>query len=242
MLTMRMALGWSQNWITAHIMKLVTPTPVVELTKRMGINSPNLDPYPSICLGTFDASVFDMTGAYSVFANHGIWTEPTFITRIEDKNGNVLYTSHPQIRQAMSEQNAYVMTYLLKGVIDDGTGSRMHFTYHLYNPIGGKTGTTTNNSDGWFIGITPQLVTGVWTGFENRAIHFRSTAFGEGANTALPIWALYMQKVYDNPALGIKKNVDFDPPKNGVSIQLDCSQYSQQQQQGTSEADKKLEF
>lgn len=241
MLTMRAALAWSQNWITAHIMKLVTPAPVVEQIKRMGVNSPNLDPYPSICLGTFDASVFDMTGAYSVFANHGIWTEPTFIMRIEDKNGNVLYTSHPQIRQAMNEQNAYVMTYLLKGVIQQGTGSRMQFTYHLYNPIGGKTGTTSNNSDGWFIGITPQLVTGVWTGFENRAIHFRSTAFGEGANTALPIWALYMQKVYANQALGIKKNVDFDPPKGGVNIQLDCNQYNQQQQ-NTNEADKKLEF
>ncbi|MGN6181101.1 MAG: transglycosylase domain-containing protein [Mucilaginibacter sp.] len=242
MLTMRAALGWSQNWITAHIMKLVTPSPVVELIKRMGVNSPNLDPYPSICLGTFDASVFDMTGAYCAFANHGIWTEPTFILRIEDKNGNVLYTSHPQVRQALNEQNAYVMTYLLKGVIQDGTGSRMQFTYHLYNPIGGKTGTTSNNSDGWFIGITPQLVTGVWTGFENRAIHFRSTAFGEGSNTALPIWALYMQKVYANPALGIEKNVDFDAPKGGVSIQLDCNQYNQQQQQNPAEADKKLEF
>jgi penicillin-binding protein 1A len=241
MLTMREALAWSQNWITAHIMKQVTPAPVVEQIKRMGVNSPNLDPYPSICLGTFDASVFDMTGAYSVFANHGIWTEPTFITRIEDKNGNVLWTSHPQVRQAMNEQNAYVMTYLMKGVIENGTGSRMRFTYHLENPIAGKTGTTSNNSDGWFIGITPQLVTGVWTGFENRAIHFRSTAFGEGANTALPIWALYMQKVYANPALGIKKNVDFDPPKGGVSIQLDCNQYNQQQQ-NPSEADKKLEF
>jgi penicillin-binding protein 1A len=242
MLTMRAALGWSQNWITAHIMKLVTPSPVVELIKRMGVNSPNLDPYPSICLGTFDASVFDMTGAYCAFANHGIWTEPTFILRITDKNGNVLYTSHPQVRQALNEQNAYVMTYLLKGVIQNGTGSRMQFTYHLYNPIGGKTGTTSNNSDGWFIGITPQLVTGVWTGFENRAIHFRSTAFGEGANTALPIWALYMQKVYANPSLGIKKNVDFDAPKGGVNIQLDCNQYNQQQQNNPAEPDKKLEF
>jgi len=242
MLTMRSALAWSQNWITAHIMKTVTPAPVVELIKRMGVNSPNLDPYPAICLGTFDASVFDMTGAYCVFANHGIWTQPTDILRIEDKNGNVLHTSHPQIRQAMSDQYAYVMTYLLKGVIQDGTGTRMLYSpYNLTNPIGGKTGTTTDNSDGWFIGITPQLVTGVWTGFENRAIHFRSTRFGEGANTALPIWALYMKKVYDNPDLGIKKNVDFDAPKGGVTIQLDCNQYNQQQQ-GTTPPDKKLEF
>jgi len=117
----------------------------------------------------------------------------------------------------------------------------LYSPYNLTNPIGGKTGTTTDNSDGWFIGITPQLVTGVWTGFENRAIHFRSTRFGEGANTALPIWALYMKKVYDNPDLGIKKNVDFDAPKGGVTIQLDCNQYNQQQQ-GTTPPDKKLEF
>jgi len=240
MLTLRQALAHSQNWITAHIMKQVTPIPVVELIKKMGITS-DVPPYPSICLGSFDASVFDMTGAYAVFANHGIWTQPTFLLRIEDKNGNVLYTNHTLVKQAMNEQTAYVMTDMLKAVVTEGTGARMGFTYHLYNPIAGKTGTPNDNSDGWFVGFTPQLVTGVWTGCEDRDIHFRTERLGEGANTALPIFALYMQKLYANPALGYKKNIDFDPPKGGVTITLDCNQYNQQAK-GTNEVDKKLEF
>lgn len=240
-ITLRQALAHSQNWVTAYVMNEVKPEPVVELIKKMGINS-DVPPYPSICLGVFNASVFDMTGAYCVFANHGIWTEPTFILRIEDKNGNVIYSHTPRVVQAMDAQSAYVMNYMLKGVIEDGTGSRLQRPpYSLTNPIAGKTGTTQDNSDGWFIGDTPQLVTGVWTGCEDRDIHFRSTRLGEGANTALPIFALYMKKVYANAALGIKKNVDFDPPKNGVNVILDCDQYKQQQQ-GTGEVDKKLGF
>lgn len=240
-LSLRKALAISHNWIAAYIMREVTPVPVVNLIKKMGINSPNLQPYPSIVLGTFDASVFDMTGAYSVFANHGVWTEPTYLLRVEDKNGNVLYDRKPKVVVAINEQTAYVMTYMLKGVVQEGTGWRLRSTYGLTNPIGGKTGTTQNNSDGWFIGITPQLVTGVWTGCEDMQIHFRSTDLGEGANTALPIFALFMKKVYANSSLGIKKNVDFDPPKNGVSITMDCGAYSQQQQQKT-EVDKQLGF
>jgi penicillin-binding protein 1A len=239
LLTLRQALAFSQNWITAHIMKEITPIPVVELIKRMGITN-DVPALPSICIGSFDASVFDMTGAYSVFANHGIWTEPSFILKIEDKNGNVLYTNTPKVKQAMNEQTAYVMNYMLKDVIEEGTGVRLRNKYGLTNPIAGKTGTTQNNSDGWFIGITPQLVTGIWTGCEDRAIHFRSESLGEGANSALPIFALYMQKVYGNPDLGIKKNVDFDPPKSGA-ITIDCGQYNQQQK-GTTDVDKKLQF
>lgn len=239
-ITLRKALGYSQNYVAAYIMNEVKPMPVAELTKKMGITS-DVPPYPSICLGTFNASVFDMTGAYSVFANHGTWTEPTYILRIEDKNGNVIYTHTPKVVQAMDAQTAYVMTYMLKGVIEDGTGSRLIRKYGFHNPVGGKTGTTQDNSDGWFMGITPQLVTGVWTGCEDRDIHFRSTHLGEGANTALPIFAGFMKRVYDNPALGIKRNVDFDAPKNGLSITIDCNVY-QQQQQGTGEVDKKLGF
>ena len=239
-ITLRQALAHSQNWVTAHVMSEVKPEPVVELIKKMGITS-TVPPYPSICLGTFDASVFEMTAAYSVFANHGLWTEPTYILRIEDKNGNVLYSHTPKVIQAMNPQTAYVMTYMLKGVIEDGTGSRLSYKYGLHNPIGGKTGTTNGNSDGWFIGITPQLVTGLWTGCEDRDIAFQSTRLGEGANSALPIFAIYMKKVYANAALGIKKTVDFDAPKTGVSIILDCGQYTQQQQ-GTNEVDKKLDF
>jgi penicillin-binding protein 1A len=182
-----------------------------------------------------------MTGAYGVFANHGVWTQPTFLLRIEDKNGNVLYTNHTQVKQAMDEQTAYVMTYMLKAVVTDGTGARMGFKYHLTNPIAGKTGTPNDNSDGWFVGYTPQLVTGVWTGCEDRDIHFRTERLGEGANTALPIFALYMQKLYANTSLGYKKNIDFDPPKGGLSITLNCGAYDQQQK-GTNPVDKKLEF
>jgi penicillin-binding protein 1A len=239
-ITLRKALGFSQNYVAAYVMNEVKPTPVMELIKKMGITS-NVPPYPSIALGVFDASVFDMTGAYSVFANHGTWTEPTFILRIEDKNGNVIYTHTPKVVQAMDAQTAYVMTYMLKGVIEDGTGSRLRYKYGLTNPIGGKTGTTQSNSDGWFMGITPQLVTGVWTGCEDRDVHFFSTRLGEGANTALPIFALFMKKVYANESLGIKKNVDFDPPKSGLNITIDCDAYKQQQQ-GTTETDKKLGF
>jgi penicillin-binding protein 1A len=240
MITLRTALAHSQNWVTAHIMKEITPLPVVELIKKMGVTSP-VPAVPSICIGAFDASVFDMTGAYCIFANHGTWTEPTYILRIEDKNGNVIYTHTPKIVQAMDAQTAYVMTYMLKGVIEDGTGTRLRYKYGLNNPIGGKTGTTQENSDGWFMGITPQLVTGVWTGCEDRDIHFRSTRMGEGANSALPIFALFMKKVYANPALGIKQNVDFDMPKSGLNITLDCDSYKQQQQ-GNGEVDKKLGF
>ena len=241
-LTLREALAHSQNWITAHVMKEVTPMPVVELAKKMGVTS-DVPAYPSICIGSFNASVFDMTGAYAVFANHGVWTEPTYILRIEDKNGNVVYTHTPKVVQAMDAQTAYVMTYMLKGVIDitGATGNRLRWKYGFTNPFAGKTGTTNDNSDGWFIGYTPQLVTGVWTGCEDRDIHFRTERLGEGANTALPIFALYMKKVYENESLGIKKNVDFDAPKGGVNITLDCNAYKQQQP-GTGEVDKKLGF
>ncbi|HVV54551.1 MAG TPA: transglycosylase domain-containing protein [Mucilaginibacter sp.] len=241
-ITLTTALAYSQNYVTAYVMKQVGPVLVSNQIKKMGITTP-VGPYPSICLGVFDASVFDMTGAYSVFANHGIWTEPTFLLRIEDKKGNVLYTHKPRVVQALNAQTAYVMTYMMKSVIQNGTGSRLIYKYHITNPVAGKTGTTQDNSDGWFIGMVPQLVTGVWTGCEDRDIHFRSTRLGEGANTALPIFALYMKKIYANPDLGIKQNVDFDPPKNPLTITLDCSAYDQQTQ-GTqqSDVDKKLGF
>jgi penicillin-binding protein 1A len=241
MITLRTALAWSQNYVTAYVMKQVGAVPVVNLIKKMGITTP-VPPYPSICLGVFDASVYDMTGAYSVFANHGIWTEPTFIMRIEDKKGNVLYTHKPRVVQAMNEQTAYVMTDMMKGVIQNGTGSRLVYKYGIKNPVAGKTGTPQDNSDGWFVGMVPQLVTTVWTGCEDRDFHFRSTSLGEGANTALPIFALYMKKIYANEELGIKKNVDFDPPKNPLTITIDCSAYDQQEQGTSSEVDKKLGF
>ncbi|GAB3920915.1 transglycosylase domain-containing protein [Mucilaginibacter myungsuensis] len=237
-LTLRRALANSQNWITAALMKIVTPLPVKELIEKAGV--PNIPEVPSICLGAFDASVFDMTGAYTIFANGGLWNQPNYLLRIEDKNGNVLYTHHGAVKQVLNPQSAYVMNYMLKGVIDEGTGWRLRGKYKVTAPIGGKTGTTNDNSDGWFIGFTPQLVTGVWTGFEDRDIHFRDLKQGEGANSALPVFAYYMQKVYANDKLGIKKNVDFVKPPN-VDIVTDCGLYNQDQQ-APAAAEKKLGF
>lgn len=239
-LTLRKALANSQNYITAWVMQQVGPTAVSNLIQRLGITS-DVPPYPSIALGSFEASVYDMVGAYGAFVNHGVWTEPIYLTRIEDKNGNILYERKPKVVQAINEQTAYVMTYMLKGVVEEGTGVRMRYKYGLNNPIGGKTGTTNDNSDGWFMGITPQLVGGVWTGCEDRAIHFRTTNLGEGANTALPIFALFLKKVYADNSLGIKKG-DFDPPKGGSGITLDCNQYQNQESGKPSNLDERLGF
>ncbi len=227
-ITLKTALAYSQNYVTAYMMKQVGATAVSTLIKKMGITS-EVPAYPSICLGTFDASVYDMVGAYSAFVNHGIWTEPTYLLRIEDKNGNVLYERKPKVVLALNEQTAYIMTQMLKGVVENGTGSRLRYKYGLSNPIGGKTGTTQNNSDGWFMGITPQLVAGAWTGCEDRAIHFFSTNQGEGANSALPIFGLFMKKVYADPKLHYSKG-DFEPPKGELTVTWDCDAYNQQEQ------------
>ena len=238
-LTLKKGLANSQNFVTARMMNEVGPTAVSTLTKNMGVTS-DVPAYPSICLGTFDASVYDMVGAYSTFVNHGIWTEPLYLLRIEDKNGNVIYERKPRVKVALNPQTAYVMTNMLKAVVTEGTGQRLRWKYSLMNPIGGKTGTTQNNSDGWFIGITPQLVTGVWTGAEDRAIHFASTSQGEGANSALPIFALYMKSVYADKTLSYSKG-DFELPKGGVNVTLDCGAYVQQQS-GQTEVEEKLGF
>lgn len=224
-ITLKTALAHSENYVTAYMMKQVGATAVATLTKRMGITS-NVPAYPSICLGTFDASLYDMVGAYSTFVNHGVWTEPIYLLRIEDKNGNVLYERKPKVVVALNPQTAYAMVDMLKGVVQQGTGLRLRGPrYRLLNPIGGKTGTTQNNSDGWFIGITPQLVTGVWTGAEDRAIRFISMDQGEGANSALPVFALYMKKVYANKELNYSKG-DFEPPQGGQTITINCDAYA----------------
>lgn len=237
-LTLQKALALSQNYIAAYLMKQVGPTAVATLAKKMGITS-DVPAYPSIALGSFDASVYDMVGAYSVFANKGIWTKPTYIVRVEDRNGVVLYNEKPIPKPAMNEEVAYVMTRMLRGVVTNGTGWRLAGKYGVKAAIGGKTGTTQNNSDGWFVGISPQLVAGVWTGCEDRAFHFSSTASGDGATTALPIFAGFMKRVYANPKLKITQG-DFEVPKNGVSITFDCNQYQQQEQK--TELDEKLGF
>ncbi len=237
-ITLQKGLALSQNYIAAYLMKQVGPTAVATLAKKMGITS-DVPAYPSIALGSFDASVYDMVGAYSVFANKGIWTKPTYILRIEDKNGVVLHTEKPIPVPTMNEEVAFIMTRMLRGVITNGTGWRLAGKYGVKAAIGGKTGTTQNNSDGWFMGISPQLVAGVWTGCEDRAFHFTSTAQGDGATTALPIFAGFMKRVYANPKLKISQ-ADFEPPKNGVSITYDCNQYQQQEQ--ATELDEKLGF
>lgn len=238
-LTLQKALALSQNYIAAYLIKQVGPTAVATLAKKMGITS-DVPAYPSIALGSFDASVYDMVGAYSVFANKGVWTKPTYIVRVEDRNGVVLYNEKPIPKPVISEEVAYVMTRMLRGVVTNGTGWRLAGKYGVKAAIGGKTGTTQNNSDGWFMGISPQLVAGVWTGCEDRAFHFTSTASGDGATTALPIFAGFMKRVYANPKLKISQ-ADFERPKNGVSIIYDCNQYQQQEQQPT-ELDEKLGF
>ncbi|PST84097.1 peptidase [Pedobacter yulinensis] len=237
-LTLQKGLAASQNYIAAYLMKQVGPVAVANLAAKMHI--PNVPPYPSIALGSFDASVFSMTGAYSVFANRGAWTEPTYLLKVTDKNGVVLFEQTPKVELVMNEEVAYVMTRMLRAVVNGGTGSRLNYRYQVNAPIGGKTGTTNDNSDGWFMAVTPQLVTGVWTGCEDRAFHFINTREGDGATTALPIFAGFIKRVYANPKLGIQKT-DFEPPKNGVSIVIDCNQY-QQQEQGSTELDEKLGF
>jgi penicillin-binding protein 1A len=219
-LNMFEGLAASINNIVAYLMKQVGPESVIELSRNMGITS-HMDPWPSLCLGSFDMSVYEMVGAYATYANKGVWTKPIFITRIEDKNGNVLAEFYPETREALSEETAYAMVRLLQGVVDQGTARRLRFRYNLRNEIGGKTGTTQNNSDGWFIGITPELAAGAWVGADDRAVRFRTTALGGGANSALPIWGEFFKRIYADDRLGLSQQA-FEPPGTPMSIKLNC--------------------
>ncbi|MFC1732134.1 penicillin-binding protein 1A [candidate division KSB1 bacterium] len=225
MVSLKWALANSVNYISAYLMIRYSPQAVIKMAGNMGITS-EIDPVPSIALGTPDISVYEMVGAMSTFANKGVYKEPIFITRIEDKNGNIIenFLTQQTQKEAMNEETAYLMIELMKGVVMYGTGIRLRAKYNLTNPIAGKTGTTQNNSDGWFMGITPNLVSGVWVGCEDRSVHFRSTSLGQGANMALPIWAIYMKKVYDDPSLHVSKE-DFEKPANPISVELNCEKY-----------------
>lgn len=226
MVTLRYALAGSINYVTAWVMKQFGPDAVINLVRRLGITAP-IDAVPSIALGTPDISVFEMVAANATFANKGTYIQPTFITRIEDKNGKVLEEFVPTTDEVMSEEKAYVMIQLMRGVVDQGTGGRLRSRFKLFNEIAGKTGTTQYNADGWFIGLTPDLVAGCWTGGEERSVHFNSTNEGQGAAMALPIWGKFFQKVYADPSLKISKN-GFAKPANMGDIELDCSKYDQE--------------
>ena len=236
--SLKHALANSMNTVTTFLMKQVGPRPVINLARRMGISG-HIPEVPSIALGTVDLSVYEMVGSYTTFANKGRYVQPIMVTRIEDKNGVVLEEFTPEMRQVMSDRDAYVILKLLMGVTEDGTGIRLRhdlgknfyrnnavtgYPYKFTNEIAGKTGTTQNNSDGWFMGAVPNLITGVWTGCEDRAAHMGGglgTYYGQGATAALPIWAVYMKKNYANPDLGISAS-PFERPKGELGIDVDC--------------------
>ena len=235
MITIKKALALSVNYISAALMKIYGPHAVVNLVKRLGVTS-EIPLNPSICLGTAEISVFEMVGAISTFANKGTFLQPTFVTRIEDENGKVLEEFIPKGDEVFSEENAYTMIQLMQGVVQYGTGSVLRGSrYNLTNQIAGKTGTTQRNSDGWFLGLTPDLVAGCWVGGEDRSIHFNSTAEGQGASMALPIWGKFFVKVYADKTLKLSK-ADFTKPKNlDPMLEMDCSKYDDQTLEGNTE-------
>ena len=225
MVTLKEALANSVNYVSALLMKQYGPAAVVNMIRKMGITSP-VESVPSICLGTPDISVYEMVGAMSTFFNKGIYTKPIFLVRIEDKNGSVLEEFTTEQYEVMDEQSAFLTVELMKGVVLQGTAGRLRSKYKFTYPVAGKTGTTQNNSDGWFMGGTPDLVCGVWTGAEDRSVHFYSTADGQGANMALPVWGLFMKKVYDDQSIDIRRG-EFDAPSVPLSIELNCNEYTQ---------------
>lgn len=229
-LTFYQGLQQSVNTITARIMKRLGPNSaevVKQTAANMGIDDSKFEPYPSICLGTMDISVFEMVGAYGTFVNGGTFIEPIFITRIEDKNGNVLEEFTPKRQEALRMQSAYIICKMLERVtMSGGTGARLRRNYSIPEDIsiGGKTGTTQNNSDGWFMGITPNLVSGCWVGADERNVHFRSTALGQGANMALPIFGEYMQRIYANSQMNWGRGI-FKAPDIEMTVDLNCANY-----------------
>ena len=228
--TLKWALANSNNWISAYLIRRFSPESVIKMARSMGVTS-DLPAVPAIALGTPDISLYEMVGAMNTFADRGVYVKPIFITKIEDKNGNTLEKFVAEKNEAMDEITAYKMIELMKGVVQTGTGIRLRYKYKFDNPVAGKTGTTQNQSDGWFMGITPDLTTGVWVGAEDRSVHFRSITLGQGANMALPIWALYMRKVYNDPSLKISQG-DFQKPLKDIDYEFDCdsseNEYNQQ--------------
>ncbi|MBL7985500.1 MAG: penicillin-binding protein, partial [Flavobacteriales bacterium] len=227
MLTIKGAMANSVNTVTAYLMKQYSPEAVTVLARHMGVKSP-MEPVPSLCLGVADLTLQEMTAAFATFANEGVHIEPIVFTRIEDKNGNAIYDVTPKTEEALDARTAYIMLDMLKGVADRGTAMRLRMGWgnrakygNIRYPTACKTGTTQNNSDGWFIGITPDLVTGVWTGAEDRSVRFSRTDLGQGANMALPIYGYFMNKVYADSTIAISRG-DFPRPPGELGINLDC--------------------
>ena len=221
MVTLRWGLANSENNISAWVLKQFTPEAVAQMAHKMGITS-FIDPVPSVFLGTAEITVKEMVAAYSIFANKGVYNSPLPVYRIEDKYGNVLQEFRPESREVITENTAYLMCNLLEGVVTGGAGVRLRFKYKLMNPMGGKTGTTQKHADGWFMGVTPDLVGGVWVGAEDRSIHFQNLANGQGASMALPIWAKFLLKAYADPRLKMSDR-PFDRPA-GINKRLDCDE------------------
>ena len=213
MVTLKWGLAQSNNWISAYLMSKLNPSAFVQLLHEYGIRNPEIHPSMALCLGPCEITVAEMVSAYTAFVNRGIRSAPLFVTRIEDNEGNVIAQFQPRVNEVISEECANKMLYMLKGVVDSGTARRLRFKYNLNGELAGKTGTTNNNSDAWFMGITPNLVSGCWVGAEDRDIHFDSMAMGQGATMALPIFALYMQRVYKDSQLGISESAVFNTPE-----------------------------
>ena len=213
MVTLKWGLAQSSNWISAYLMSKLSPQQFVQLLHDYGINNPDIHPSMSLCLGPCEMTVAEMVSAYTTFANRGIRTAPMFVSRIEDNEGNVITSFQPRMNEVISEESANKMLVLLKGVVDGGTAGRLRYKYNFTGEIGGKTGTTNRNSDAWFMGFTPQLVSGCWVGGDDRDIHFDSMRMGQGATMALPIWAYFMKTVYRDKTLPYDPNAKFDLPE-----------------------------
>mgnify|MGYP000799891912 CR=1 FL=1 len=214
MVTLKWGLANSNNWISAYLMSKLNPYALVRLIHSFGVLNKDIQPTVSLCLGPCEISVGEMVSAYTAFANKGIRTAPLFVTRIEDNEGNEIATFNAHVDEVISETSAYKMLVMLRAVINEGTGGRCRRLYGITADMGGKTGTTNNNSDGWFMGFTPNLVSGCWVGGEERDIHFDRMTDGQGAAMALPVWGLYMQKVYADKSLGYSQKDTFNIPKD----------------------------
>ena len=218
--TLKWGLTKSSNNISAYLMKQFGPQAMVAMCHKLGIKS-RLDPVVSLCLGPADLRLFEMVAAYNTFANKGVYVDPFLVTRIEDNSGNLLGAFSPRKREAIGENTAYLMINLLQGVVNEGTAIRIRALYLPRGSVAGKTGTTNDQADGWFMGITPNLTAGVWVGAEDRQVHFESLALGGGSNMALPIWGIFMKKIMNDPSLGFSEE-DIFPAPPGFNISLDC--------------------